>query len=313
MDATDEGVVLRHGDEFDVLGARDVYVWRHGGTWYMHYDAAGPTGWLVALATSEDGRHWRKHGTVLEMGAPGDDDSATASYGVPYFDGRTWHLFYLGSPNTTPPPERVPAFPYRTLKARSSSPRGPWEKQKHLVPLPTVPGTYYSVTASPGQVIERGRDYLQIFSAADQQGERIYRTLSMARTRDLDSPWDIRDEPIFPLEEQVENSAVYYEPTIDTWFLFTNHVGITPQDDEYTDAIWVYWTGDLERWRSADKAVVLDGSNCSWSKRVVGLPSVIPSGDRLLIYYDGLAIAGTSHSHRDIGRARLPLPLTCPG
>jgi len=28
----------------------------------MHYDAAGPTGWLTALATSRDLVNWRKQG-----------------------------------------------------------------------------------------------------------------------------------------------------------------------------------------------------------------------------------------------------------
>ena len=60
MDAEDHGVVLRHGGgprQCDTLGARDVWVYESEGAYYMHYDAAGPEGWLCALATSKDLLH----------------------------------------------------------------------------------------------------------------------------------------------------------------------------------------------------------------------------------------------------------------
>src|SRR4051812_26366279 len=52
LDAKDAGVVLHYGDgpaECDTMGARDVWVWEHAGTYYMHYDGAGPKGWLACL------------------------------------------------------------------------------------------------------------------------------------------------------------------------------------------------------------------------------------------------------------------------
>jgi len=49
-----------------------------------------------------------------------------------------------------------------------------------------------------------------------------------------------------PIEEQIENSSLYYEESIKTWFLFTNQIGI--DRGEYTDAIWVYWSKDPNRW-----------------------------------------------------------------
>ncbi|MCX6925249.1 MAG: hypothetical protein NT154_18865, partial [Verrucomicrobia bacterium] len=94
LDAQDAGAVLRHGDgpgQCDVLGARDIWVYEHKGEYYMHYDGAGPKGWLACLATSKDLVHWTKQGPVLELGKPGEDDSASASYGVTYLDGKTWH------------------------------------------------------------------------------------------------------------------------------------------------------------------------------------------------------------------------------
>ena len=150
LDAVDYGVVLRHGDgpnKCDIYGARDVWVYEDKGTYYMHYDAAGPKGWLAALAISMDLVHWEKKGPVLELGKAGENDSASASYGTTFYDGQIWHMFYLGTPNVTPAPDRIPAFPYLTMKARSNGPEGPWTKQKSVTPFRAEAGTYYSVTA----------------------------------------------------------------------------------------------------------------------------------------------------------------------
>ena len=312
MDAKDHGIVLRYGDgpdKCDTLGARDVWVYQDNGTYYMHYDAAGPTGWLCALAISKDLLTWEKKGPILDLGQPGEGDSKGACYGVTYHNGKQWHMFYLGTPNVTPAPNLIPGFPYLTMKAKGKGPAGPWIKQKSVVPFRPKPGTYYSATASPGQVIRHGKEYLQFFSASTQQGG-IKRTLGIARTKNLDGEWTIDPKPIVPLEEQIENSTLYYEESNKTWFLFTNHIGIDP--GEYTDAIWVYWSKDLTQWDAKNKAVVLDGQNCNWSKKCIGLPSVVEVGKRLAIFYDAPGGNSTSHMKRHVGLAWLELPLAVP-
>jgi len=311
-EAEDQGVVLPYGHgpgDCDKYGARDVWVFEHQGRYYMHYDAAGETGWLTALATSKDLVHWEKKGPVLALGKPGEEDSASASYGTTYFDGHTWHMFYLGTPHVSPAPDRVPSFPYLTMKARAASPLGPWIKEPNVVPFRPVAGTYYSSTASPGQIIRNGDEYLQFFSASVHGPTR--RTLSIARATSLEGAWTVDAEPMFPLSEQVENSSLYFEKSNGTWFLFTNHIGLD-KDGEYTDAIWVYWTKDLNHWNEADKAVVLDGKNSKWSKRCIGLPSVLRHGNRLAIFYDAPGGDGVSHMRRSIGLAWMKLPLRVP-
>ena len=65
LEAHDQGVVLRHGDgpgQCDRLGARDIWVFQAGDTYYLHYDGAGPRGWLACLATSPDLVQWTKKG-----------------------------------------------------------------------------------------------------------------------------------------------------------------------------------------------------------------------------------------------------------
>ena len=318
LDAKDQGVVFKHGtgpDSSDYLGARDVFVFENKGTYYMHYDGAGIKGWLACLATSRDLVHWQVKGPILDYGKPGSDDSRSASYGSVYFDGTKWHMFYMGTPHVSPAPNFIPAFPYLTKKAESTSPGGPWKKRYDIDPIRTKPGTYYAGSVSPGNIIKHGNEYLMLF-AASTDGPIIKRTLSYARTKDLNGTWTPDPAPFLPVEEQVENSAVYYEPSNKTWFVFTNHVGIRNKL-EYTDAIWVYWTKDLEKWDPQNKAVVLDSTNCTWSKHIIGLPSVVKKANRLVIFYDGNEAAEmpsgyNSHMRRDVGIAWLELPLRTP-
>jgi predicted GH43/DUF377 family glycosyl hydrolase len=315
MNAKDDGIVLRYNngpDSCDYLGARDVWVFEADGTYFMHYDGAGPKGWLCCLAVSEDLYSWEKKGPILDFGATSEDDSKSASYGVTYFDGEDWHMFYMGTPHTGPAPERVPSFPYLTMKAKGESPAGPWIKQKDVIPFRTKPDTYYSITASPGHIIKNGNDYLQFFSSTTKKPDNpcVQRTLSIARTKNLNGSWTIDPKPIVPIEEQIENSSLYYEKGTKTWFLFTNHIGI--DGDEYTDAIWVYWSKNLNQWDPKNKAIVLDGQNCKWSKKCIGLPSVLAVGKRLAIFYDAPGENSTRHMKRSVGLAWLDLPLSTP-
>jgi hypothetical protein len=87
--------------------------------------------------------------------------------------------------------------------------------------------------------------------------------------------------------------------------------------DWVSDAIWVYWSKDPDHWNVNHKAVVLDGANCSWSKNIVGMPSVIKVGHALAVCYDGSTEATLAHGvksrmNRDIGLAWLRLPLAPP-
>ena len=317
LNATDYGPVLRYGDGpdgCDRLGARDVWAWTDGRRYFMHYDGAGPKGWLACLAVSDDLVDWQTRGPILDFGKPGEEDSASASYGVTYFENGRWHLFYLGTPNVTPAPDFVPSFPYLTMKATGDSPAGPWRKQPEVVPMRTKPDTYYSITCSPGHVVRQGDEYLQFFSsttdaaAVKANGERgVERTLGIARTKDLDGPWTPDAAPLVPTAEQVENSSLYFDATSGTWFLFTNHIGLGAH--EYTDAIWVYWSKSLDHWNADDKAVVLDASNSKTGAACIGLPSVVPMGDRLAIFYDAPRGGGTAHMRRDVGLAWLQLPI----
>ena len=216
-------------------------------------------------------------------------------------------MFYLGTPYVSPPPDLIPIISYMTLKARSHSPAGPWIKQPDVVPFRPKPGTYYTDVASPGPIIKQGDEYLMFFSASCNASRES--TIGIARTKNFDGPWTIDPEPILPPEEQPENASLYFEPANRTWFLFTNHIAVL---DEYCDAVWVYWSKDLNKWDRQHKAVVLDGKNCTWSKKCIGMPSVIPFKGKLAILYDAPGGDSKSHMNRDVGLAWLDLPLVPP-
>ncbi len=308
LDASDSGPIIRHGEgpnRCDYLGAREAIAFHVGNTYYLHYDGAGPRGWLACLATSRDLRHWDLKGPVLDFGDKGEDDSGTAASPWTIFDGKLWHMFYVGTPFTTAPPNRIPGTPYSTLTATSPSPAGPWTKSKGFHPFSPQPGTYDADTASPGQIIKYGGEYLMFFSAA--AGKPLMRTLSIARTHDLNGRWTVDPTPILPPVEQIENSAVHFEPANKTWFLFTDHIG-NDRRGEYTESIWAYWSKDPNHW---DAAVVLDDQNCHWNVRIIGMPSVVKVRGRLALFYDATT-TDSGNMLRDVGLAWLKLPLVPP-
>jgi len=308
----DEGVVLKHGDgpdSCDVYGAREAIVNKVGNIYYLFYDGAGKTGWLACLTESKDLKNWQKKGAVLHLGDSTRADSKSASSPWVIKQKDEWHMFYLGTPNTTPAPDRIPAFPYLTMKAKSKSLEGPWIKQYDVRPFPEKKNSFYTVTSSPGFIIHYQGKYLQFFSGATQDSTGIKRTLGLATTKDLNSSWTINDKPLFPLSEQVENSSLFYDKANNTWYLFTNHIGINQDRLEYTDAIWVYWSKNIYHWNSKNKAIVLDKNNCTWAKGAIGMPSVIKIGGKLALLYDGVNGNSTSHMGRDIGLAWIQLPI----
>jgi hypothetical protein len=159
--------------------------------------------------------------------------------------------------------------------------------------------------------------YMQYISVTGDEDGVIRRSVAIAPTNDLaagdsfyapsdENFWRIDDEPVVPSTEDIENSSIYYEPENGYWYLFTNHV----YDNSYTNAVWVYWTKDPDRWRVEDKAIVLDKSNCTWAKGAIGMPTVVKADDNTLVMvYDGVDGDGTGHLNRKIGLATIKLPL----
>jgi hypothetical protein len=240
-------------------------------------------------------------------------DSGSASYGTTYYasDKYTdrWIMYYLGTSNVSDPINKIPSLPFLTLEAESNRPGGPWVKNYDKSPFSPAANTYYSASASPGMIIKQNGEHFMFFSSSTIVGGKIERTIGLARSLDL-IRWQIDSSPILPIEEQIENASLYYQPSNTTWYLFTNHVGIDENGVEYTDSIWVYWSKYLLFWNPIHKAVVIDRSNTTEHYKCIGLPSVITTGRELYVYYDSPGRDSISHMGRDVGLAVVDLPIT---
>lgn len=139
VSCVNEGIVLTHGnglDSCDTYGAREAIINKIDIDYYLFYDGAGRQGWLACLAISKDLKHWVKKGAVLTLGDAEKADSKSASAPWVIKEADEWHMFYLRTPNTSPAPDRIPAFPYLTMKAKSMSLAGPWIKQYDVKQFP---------------------------------------------------------------------------------------------------------------------------------------------------------------------------------
>ena len=254
----------------------------------------------------------------MELGKAGENDSASASYGTTYCDGRTWHMFYLGTPHASPAPTSGARLPLSDHEGRQPrGPPGPWTKQKRSGPLPGDTGHLLLRDRQP-QPRSSGRTASTACSSARRRDHPIRRTLSIARTKNLDGPWTPAPEPDPACE------ASRWRTPRSTTRRRTRPGSCSPTTwgstgFEYTDAVWVYWSKDLNNWDPDHKAVVLDRSNCSWSKYIVG-PALGASATATGWPCSTMATrrprwpAGVkSHMHRDIGLAWLQHPLTPPG
>lgn len=327
---------------WDGGGAREAILNREGGFYYLNYDGAMPGAapdsyWNACLARSTDLLHWEKLGPCLyasilahPQATPQmykDLRSASSPWSF-YADGR-WYHYYVGADHCSP--EGVPAFLYSTMLATSDSMAGPWDKRcdapgcaKHVCFPAGAPGGWNDVTASPGQVLENPRwaadpahqkRYLMLYSGACSGTTK--RSLGIARTDDLGTSdaydaenghfWQLDPGPILPPEEDIENTSLFFEESSGLYWLFTNHI----RDNSYTDAVWVYWSPDIERWDPAHKAVVLDASVSSWAKGAIGMPTVLQKdAATLAMVYDAVPGDGIGHLGRQIGLAEISLPLT---
>jgi predicted GH43/DUF377 family glycosyl hydrolase len=327
LEVEDHGIVFEHGrgpDACDILGARDATIFEENGTYYLGYDGAGPEGWLGCLATSKDLVHWDRHGPILTFALAGEGDRRYAGYPLIRKAGDGYRMYYVGAAATTGMPWQVPAIPYTSHAARARTPFGPWLPAPELAAgLDLGPaGSFDDQTVVTGPTFEhQGKTWMIVTVAG---GKPLRRTLALAWREQPGGPWRKSSQPILPPEEQVENAALYFEKASQSWFLFTNHVGIH-DGFEYADAIWVYWSSNPLDWDARNKAIVLDRHNVNWkhprgNTAIIGLPAVIEKEGKLLIFYDGLAGSarwlpagdGMENCHRDIGMASLKLPLVTP-
>ena len=339
----DRGIVLSPdciGEPFyawDGGGMREAVINRAEGYYYLSYDGAMPgktpqSYWNACTARSRDLVHWEKLGVSLlasELTHPGTNrkDCCSASSPWSFFENGVWYRFYLGADHCSP--EGIPSFLYSTLLATAPSIAGPWQKkcdqpgcESHVCFPVGKPGAWDDATVSPGEVLKNpkygkepgSKKYMMFYSGSCSGVTK--RSLGIARTDDLTLTdaynkekgtfWIKDPKPILPPEEDIENSSLYFDAESGIYWLFTNHI----YRNSYTDAVWVYWSNDIDRWNPDNKAIVIDRSVSTWAKGAIGMPSVCPTDHgTLAVLYDGVKGEGTGHLDRCIGLAEISLPL----
>jgi len=307
--------VLEHGDSMDINGAREVFLFEHEGLFYLHYDGNGEKNWSCCQAVSKDLLHWDKRGEQLEPGLPGEIDHGGACYGPTFFFEGKWYLYYVSVENTSGAPFYIPALPYRTGLAVADQPEGPWTKVSTDLFTLGGKGSWNEGCICAPYIIHQDGKYLAFYSASTT-GPVYYRTIGLAVSDSPSGPWELSPEPLLPLEEQLENASLYFEPACGLWFMFVNHVGRDEKGQEFTEAVWVYWSPSLTQWNAEDKAVVLDASNIPWVTQAVGLPSCLVADGKLWLGFDAckdpVNAINWGNAHRDIGMSRFDLPLRPP-
>ena len=91
-----QGLVLDIGPgTYDNLWAQKPTVIYKDNEYKMWYGANGAANRIICYANSSDGLSWTKHGIVLGLGAPSDDDGQRALYPSVIFDGE-YKMWYSG-------------------------------------------------------------------------------------------------------------------------------------------------------------------------------------------------------------------------
>jgi predicted GH43/DUF377 family glycosyl hydrolase len=111
--------------EFDMVFCGWPQVVAGDDGWTLYYHTLDPRrGFCVGVATSDDGRRWRKRGEVLGPGAPGAfDEQGAATRTVILHEGR-WLMFYEG----------VGRGGYRSIGLASSQDGFEWARERGTEP-----------------------------------------------------------------------------------------------------------------------------------------------------------------------------------
>ena len=164
MTIDDEGMVMPCGtgpDSCDTYGAREAVVVEHEGVYYfLRHDSAGKDGWLSCLATMRPAPLGEARIAIDPRRSVGRPDSGF----VALVGERRREMAYVlrGHPPCTPLLIKSGYLLYADPdgRGRSSWP-GPRRKRYDIIPFTNEAGTYYSDTASPGDVVEQDGEQQQ--------------------------------------------------------------------------------------------------------------------------------------------------------
>lgn len=244
---------------------------------YSVYDGR----WHTALATSEDGGHWQKHGIVLRA-APGDYIAANGS--ALAHAGQFWYWYETGTR------ERL-----RISLARSTDARA-WQTEPNPVLDPGPVGSWDERAVADPYVIRAGADFYMYYLGQDRA---VRQRIGVARSPDGVHWTKLRANPLVEMDDDergIGEPAVWQSHGF-YWMLYTVRDFAEQRFlrlARSTDGI--HWTKLAARYKGTQ----------GWNSQVICDPTVVVDGERILVWFGGGDVASPDENlHGQIGFATL--------
>jgi predicted GH43/DUF377 family glycosyl hydrolase len=244
---------------------------------YSVYDGQ----WHTALATSDDGAHWRKQGIVLRA-ATGDYIAANGS--AVSHGGQIWYWYETGAKDRL-----------RISMARSADARA-WRKEPAPVLDPGPVGSWDERAVADPYVI-RIEPYFYMYYLGQDRAAR--QRIGVARSGDGVHWEKLRANPVV---EMGEEEAGIGEPAVWQsngfyWLLYT------VRDFAENRYLRLARSTDGVRW---GKLAVQYRGTQAWNSKVICDPTVVVEGGRILVWFGGGDVASPDENlHGQIGFATL--------
>jgi predicted GH43/DUF377 family glycosyl hydrolase len=244
---------------------------------YSVYDGQ----WHTALATSEDGVHWRKQGIVLRAAAGG---YIAANGSAVSYAGQVWYWYETGTKD----------------RVRISLARSPdactWRKQPAPV-LDVGPVGSWDERAVADPYVIRIDPYFYMYYLGQDRAAR--QRIGVARSGDGVHWEKLRANPVVEMEEEeagIGEPAVWQSDGF-YWMLYT------VRDFAENRYLRLARSTDGVRWTKL--AVRYQGTE-AWDSKVICDPTVVVEGGRILVWFGGGDVASPDENlHGQIGFATL--------
>lgn len=252
--------------------------------------------WHTGLATSTDGIHWTKQGRILSPG-PGDGYIAANGSAIASTESLPVRYWYQAG---NPP---------RIALATSASSMT-WTQDRHPALEPGPLGSWDEKGVADPTVIRAGDAWYMFYLGVDRaQRQR----LGVARSADGIKWIKLRSNPILELGPPNSFDEIGLgEPAVWStnglyWMLYTG------RDRREERRIGLATSPDGVHWQRSDAVPILSGEQ-PWNSKVVCDPSVLPTGDRIRVWFGGGDVARPDERlDGQIGYAELiPTTLTAP-
>jgi predicted GH43/DUF377 family glycosyl hydrolase len=288
------GPVLARGvsGEFDSHDALNPAIVKRAGVYYNLYSGFDGSTWRTGLATSPDGREWRKQGAVLAPQPATWEGSYIAANGSAlFFDNQFWYWYVAG-------PADVP----RLGLARSADCRR-WTRQPAPVLVPGPRGSWDERGVADPYVI-RAREYFFLFYLGQDRARR--QRLGVARSRDGIRWEKLRANPVLEVGEDLAfDGNGLGEPALWQsrgwyWMLYTG------RDRLERRRMGLARSRDGVAWQKLP--VVYAGAQ-PWNVQVLCDPEVEPAGDIVRVWFGGGDVRHpVANIHGQIGMGMLAPP-----